>query len=258
MAKSGAGIQRAKLLRRGELLEAATVAWNVLEGIVAVVAGVLASSVALVGFGIDSFVETASAAVVGWRLHAERSGHVDEERAEVLERQAGRIAGVLLLGLAAYIIIDAGRRLLGYGPQARESVLGIVVTAIALVVTPFLGRAKLRTAAALGSGALRTDAYETMTCAWLSLTTLVGLVLNAALGWWWADPVAALAIVPLVIREGLEGWRGEDDSAHRPGRWDRMQQQAAWEALTKTSSNGPGLNEHRGAGPIRPDRLGRT
>jgi divalent metal cation (Fe/Co/Zn/Cd) transporter len=208
---SGTGIERARLLRRGELLEAATVAWNVVEGVVAVVAGALASSVALIGFGVDSFVETVSAAVVGRRLHAERSGRADEERAEVLERRAGRIAGVLLLALAAYIIVDAGRRLLGYGPEARESLLGIVVTAIALVVMPLLGRAKLSTAAALGSGALRADAYETVTCAWLSLTTLAGLVLNATLGWWWADPLAALAIVPLAVREGLEGWRGEHD-----------------------------------------------
>jgi hypothetical protein len=97
---SRAGIERARHLRRGQLLEAATVAWNVVEGIVAVIAGVLASSIALVGFGVDSFVETASGAVVGWRLHAELSGRADEERAEVLERRAGRIAGVLLLGLA--------------------------------------------------------------------------------------------------------------------------------------------------------------
>jgi len=208
---SRAGNERAQLLRRGELLEVATVAWNVVEGIVAVAAGVLASSVALVGFGIDSFVETASGAVVGWRLHAELNSRADEERAEALERRAGRIAGALLLGLAAYITIDAGRRLLGYGAEARESVLGIVLTAISLVVMPLLGWAKLRTASALGSGALRTDAYETITCAWLSLTTLTGLVLNAALGWWWADPLAALVIVPLVVREGIEGWRGEHD-----------------------------------------------
>jgi len=208
---SRAGIERSQLLRRGELLEVATVAWNVIEGIIAVAAGVLASSVALVGFGIDSFVETASGTVVGWRLHAELSSHADEERAEAMERRAGRVAGVLLLGLAAYIIIDAGRRLLGYGAEARESVLGIVVTAISLVVMPLLGWAKLRTAGALRSGALRADAYETITCAWLSLTTLVGLVLNAALGWWWADPLAALVIVPLAVREGLEGWRGDHD-----------------------------------------------
>jgi divalent metal cation (Fe/Co/Zn/Cd) transporter len=200
---------RPRLLRRGILLEAATVGWNVVEGVIAVSAGVLASSVALIGFGLDSFVETTSGAVVWWRLRAELVGHLDDERAEALEHRAGRIAGALLLGLAVYIVIDAGRRLLGLGAEARESRLGVILTAISLVVMPVLGWVKLRTAAALRSGALRADAYETIACSWLSLTTLVGLLLNAALGWWWADPLAALAVVPLVVREGLEGWRGE-------------------------------------------------
>jgi divalent metal cation (Fe/Co/Zn/Cd) transporter len=205
----GAEAERAVLLRRGELLEVATVAWNVLEGGVAVAAGVLASSVALIGFGVDSFVETASGAVVGWRLYSELRGHGDEAGAEALERRTGRIAGALLLGLALYILVDAGRRLLGFGAEARESRLGIVLTAVAAVVMPLLGWAKLRTADALQSGALRADAYETIACAWLSAATSAGLILNAALGWRWADPVAALAIVPLAVREGLEGWRGE-------------------------------------------------
>jgi divalent metal cation (Fe/Co/Zn/Cd) transporter len=201
---------RRQWLRRGIGLEAATVGWNVIEGVIAVSAGVLASSVALIGFGVDSFVETTSGAVVWWRLRAELVGHLDDdERAEALEHRAGRIAGALLLGLALYVVIDAGRRLSGFGAEAQGSRLGMVLTAISLVVMPVLGWAKLRTAAALGSGALRADAYETIACSWLSLTTLAGLVLNAAFGWWWADPVAALAIVPLVVREGLEGWRGQ-------------------------------------------------
>ena len=211
MINSTTQTERLALLRRGQLLEAATVGWNLLEGIVAVSAGALASSVALIGFGIDSFVETVSGAIVAWRLLSELHGRADKAGVGALERRAGRIAGALLLGLASYIAIDAGRRLLGFGAEARESVLGIALTAISLVVMPLLGRAKLRTASALGSGALRADAYETITCAWLSLTTLTGLVLNAALGWWWADPVAALVIVPLVVREGIEGWRGEHD-----------------------------------------------
>lgn len=207
-------MDRAPLLRRGVWLAGATVGWNIIEGVIAVTAGVLASSVALIGFGVDSFVETASGAVVGWRLRAELTGHADRERAEAMERRAGRIAGALLLGLAIYIVIDAGRRLLGFGTEAQESTVGIGLTTISLVVMPLLGWAKLRTAASLRSGALRADAYETITCSWLSLTTLVGLVLNAALGWRWADPLAALAIVPLAAREGLAGWRGEchDDS----------------------------------------------
>jgi divalent metal cation (Fe/Co/Zn/Cd) transporter len=205
-------MDRTAMLRRGVLFEVASVGWNIVEGVVAIAAGVPASSVALIGFGIDSFVETASAAVVGWRLRAELAGDPDDERVERLERSAGRIAGALLLGLAVYIVIDAGRRLLGFGAEARGSLVGIALTAVSSVVMPLLGVAKLRTARALSSGAMRADAYETMACAWLSLTTLAGLALNAALGWWWADPLAALAIVPLVIREGLEGWRAEPES----------------------------------------------
>lgn len=202
-------MDRATLLRRGVLLEGATVGWNVVEGVIAISAGAIASSVALIGFGVDSFVETASGAVVGWRLRAELNGHADEERIEHLEQRAGRIAGTLLLGLAVYIVIDAGRRLLGFGAEAQESLVGIALTAISLLVMPFLGWVKLRTSSALRSGALKADAYETIACSWLSLTTLLGLVLNAAFGWWWADPLAALAILPLVVREGLEGFRGE-------------------------------------------------
>lgn len=201
-------LQRAGLLRRGLLLSGATFSWNVLEGIIAVAAGVVASSVALIGFGIDSFVETASAAVVGWRLLDELRRR-ERERAEAVERGAARIAGALLLFLALYIVIDAGRRLLGFGAEAEESLLGIILTAVSLAVMPLLGWAKLRTARALGSRALRVDAYETITCAWLSLTTLLGLGLNALFGLWWADPVAALVLVPLIVREGLEGLRAD-------------------------------------------------
>jgi cation diffusion facilitator family transporter len=207
-------IPRERLLRRGVWLEVATVGWNVIEGVIAVAAGTLASSVALIAFGIDSFVETTSGAVLWWRLRAELTGVDDPEHLERIERRASRVAGAILMALAVYIVIDAGRRLLGLGEEARESRLGIVLTAISLAVMPILGWAKLRTAAALGSRALRADAYETIACAWLSLATLAGLGLNAALGWWWADPVAALAIVPLVVREGLESWRGEGEESN--------------------------------------------
>ena len=196
------------MLRRGLLLEGITVAWNLLEGVIAVGAGVVSGSVALIGFGIDSFVETTSAVVVGWRLAGELRGR-SAEASERSERRASRIAGALLLVLAVYVVIDAGRRLLGFGEEAEPSLLGIILTAVSLAVMPFLGWVKLRTARALNSRALRADAYETIACAWLSLTTLVGLVLNALLGWWWADPLAALCLVPLIVREGLEGWRGE-------------------------------------------------
>lgn len=201
---------RRALLRRGFLLEIVTVAWNLIEGIVAVIAGMLAGSVALIGFGIDSFIETASAIVVGWRLRAEMKGQ-SPERAEAIERRTERVAGGLLLLLALYILVDAARRLLGYGGRSEESLLGIVLTAVSLVAMPLLAWAKLRTATALRSGALRADAYETIACAWLSFTTLTGLTLNAALGWWWADPAAALILVPLIAREGIEGLSGEDE-----------------------------------------------
>jgi divalent metal cation (Fe/Co/Zn/Cd) transporter len=204
-------MDRAACLRRGVLFQAASVGWNIAEGVIALAAGAPASSIALIGFGIDSFVETASAAVVGWRLRAELAGKVDDERVERLERRAGRIAGALLLALALYIVIDAGRRLVGFGAEPRESLVGIALTAVSSVVMPVLGMAKLRVVRQLASGAMRADAYETIACSWLSLTTLAGLLLNAALGWWWADPLAALAIVPLVVREGLAGWRGEPE-----------------------------------------------
>ena len=118
-----------------------------------------------------------------------------------------QVAGALLLLLSAYIVFDAGWRLLGYGSPAEESIVGIVLTAVSLVVMPFFGWAKLRAARELGSSALRADAYETIACAWLSLTTLSGLVLNAWFGWDWADPLAALVLVPLIVREGLEAWQ---------------------------------------------------
>jgi divalent metal cation (Fe/Co/Zn/Cd) transporter len=199
---------RRQLVRRGILLEAAVIAWNLVEGIVAVTAGLVASSVALLGFGIDSFIELASAVVVLRRLVKEARGQSAAE-AEILETRARRIAGALLLALAVYITIESGRRLLDYGSEAEKSYIGMALTALSLIAMPLLGLAKLRTAAMLGSRALRADAFETIACAWLSLATLVGLSLNATLGWTWADPIAALLIVPLLAREGREGWRGE-------------------------------------------------
>jgi cation diffusion facilitator family transporter len=205
---------RAQSVRRAFLLEVLTVAWNLVEGLIAVIAGLLAGSVALLGFGIDSFIETASGTVVGYRMYAEMSGAADRERIERIEKTTSQIAGALLLALAAYILVDAGARLLGYGDRAEETLVGIVLTAVSLAVMPILGRAKLRAAREIGSGALRADAYETITCAWLSLTTLAGLLLNATFGWWWADPLAALVLVPLLVREGREALRGDHCGCH--------------------------------------------
>lgn len=201
---------RRRALRRGMWLNGILIVWNIAEGIIGVIAGLLAGSVALLGFSIDSGIEVLSAVIVWWRLRAELHGTTEDGAAE-LEERTERIAGGLLLLLAAYLIIDAGRRLLGAGPEAEESLIGIALTAVSLVVMPVLGWMKLRTAQELGSGALRADAFETITCAWLSLTTLIGLSLNATLGWSGADPVAALIIVPLIVREGLEAFGGDDD-----------------------------------------------
>jgi divalent metal cation (Fe/Co/Zn/Cd) transporter len=204
---------RGRLLRRGLWLSLATVAWNVVEAIVAIAAGAIASSVALISFGIDSSVEIISALVVSWRILRELRGR-GAQNTDLLERRAARITGGLLLLLAVYILVDAGRRLLGWGEEAQASLVGIALTGLSLLVMPLLGWAKLRTAHGLQSAAMRADAFETITCAWLSLTTLSGLALNAAFGWSWADPLAAILIIPLIVREGIEGWQsgGTDDS----------------------------------------------
>jgi divalent metal cation (Fe/Co/Zn/Cd) transporter len=201
---------RADLIRRGLRLAVLTVIWNVLEGSIAVASGLMAGSIALVGFGIDSFIETTSAVVIGWRFSYEMRGKLPRQ-VEKAEAWSARIAGALLLALASYILLDSSRRLLGIGYEPEPSMVGIALTAVSLAVMPLLGRAKLRIAERLDSKALRADAYESITCAWLSATTLVGLTVNAVSGWWWADPLAALVLIPLIVREGLEGLRGGED-----------------------------------------------
>ena len=202
-------MDRIALLRRGVTLEGVTVGYNALEGIVAIAAGLAASSVALTGFGIDSIIEVASGALLWWRLRAELGS---APLGPTVERRAARGAGFLLLALGVYIVIESARRLLT-GDRPETSLVGIVLTALSLIVMPLLARAKLSVAASLGSRALRADAHETIVCAWLSATTLLGLGLNALLGWWWADPVAALAMLPLIVREGIEAWKGEGENA---------------------------------------------
>src|SRR2546427_272033 len=198
-------MNRVALLRRGVVLEGVTVGYNALEGIIAILAGLAAGSVALTGFGMDSVIEVASGVVLWWRLRAELGAvHVGP----AVEARAARWAGVLLLALAVYIVAESGRRLLT-GDRPGESVVGIVLMVLSLIVMPLLARAKLRLAASLGSRALRADAHETIVCAWLSATTVLGLGLNVGLGWWWAGPVAALAMLPLIVREGVKAWRGE-------------------------------------------------
>jgi divalent metal cation (Fe/Co/Zn/Cd) transporter len=183
-----------------------TVAWNVVEAVVALAAGAIAGSVALISFGIDSSVEIISAVIVSRRLWREYRGSAGQNT-DLLEMRAARITGGLLLLLAVYIVVDAGRRLIGFGEDADASLAGIALTGVSLLVMPLLGWAKLHTAHNLHSAAMRADAFETIACAWLSLTTLLGLALNAALGWSWADPLAAMLITPMIVREGIEGWQ---------------------------------------------------
>ncbi len=202
-------MQRTRWIRRGLHLSILSVAWNIIEGTVALASGAAAGSVALVSFGIDSFIETASAVVVGWRFSYEMHGK-SEAQAEKAEAWAGRVTGTLLLALAVFILLESGRRFLGIGREPEPSGTGIALTVISLIVMIVLRRAKLRAAEILESKALRADAYETTACAWLSATTLGGLVLNALLGWWWADPLAAIALLPFILREGLEGVRAAE------------------------------------------------
>lgn len=197
-------MDRPALIRRGQLLEYATVGYNSLEGAIAIGAGLVAGSVALVGFGFDSVIEVISGLTLLWRL----SSDANETTRESVEQRALRIVGISFLLLAAYVLFDAGKSLLRREPP-DESMIGIAIAALSLVVMPLLVRAKRRVAAAIGSRALAADATQTALCTYLSAILLAGLALNATLGWWWADPVAALVMVPIIVREGLEGIRGE-------------------------------------------------
>jgi divalent metal cation (Fe/Co/Zn/Cd) transporter len=186
-------------------LEYFTAAWGLLEAVVAVVAGIAAGSVALLSFGLDSVVETFSAGILIWRLKA------PEGHGEVAERKARKVVGVTFFLIAAYILYESGTKLFLHEPP-RASLPGIVLAAVALVVMLWLMVAKRRVAARINSRALAADAAETGVCAWMSAALLLGLGLNAWLGWWWADPVAALALLPIILREGFEGVRGEECS----------------------------------------------
>ena len=194
-------------------LNLATIAYNSLEGVIALVAGALASSVALVGFGLDSLIELAASLTALWRLHSD----LDPARRERAECVSLRVIGALFLALAAYVAVDAARALL-QREAPSQSTAGIVIAALSVVVMPLLARAKRRVGLQLGSGALAAESEQTSLCAYLSAILLGGLLLSALIGWWWADPVAALAMVPIIAREGIEGIRGRsacDDDASR-------------------------------------------
>jgi divalent metal cation (Fe/Co/Zn/Cd) transporter len=205
-------VERARLVRRGRYLEYFTIGYNSLEGLIAVAAGLLAGSIALVGFGFDSLIEVTSGALLLWRLHAD----VDPVKRERVEAITLRLVGICFLVLALYVIYDSVESLLRH-KAPDESLIGIILAAVSLVVMPLLVRAKRRVARSINSGALMADSKQTELCTYLSAILLGGLLLNALLGWWWADPIAALIMVPIIVKEGIEALRGErcsDDECH--------------------------------------------
>jgi len=210
-------LSRSALATRGKRLAWLTMTWNSLEAVIALVAGAVAGSVALTGFGVDSVIELTAGGAAMWRLHADASP-TRREHAELVTR---RIVGSAFLGLALYVAWEAVATLLSRrAPDV--SVTGMVLAALSLLVMPLLARAKRRVATGLSSRALTAEAMQTDVCAWLSAILLGGLVLRATLGWWWADPVAGLAMVPLLVREGVGGLRGQDtcgcgDTCHLEG-----------------------------------------
>ncbi|MEV0679250.1 cation transporter [Actinosynnema sp. NPDC050436] len=191
--------RRAVLIRRVRLLVAATITYNVVEAVVAVTAGTVASSTALIGFGLDSIIEVASAATVAWQF----SGTDPQAR----EQTALKVIAVSFFALAAYVTVESARALFG-AVEAEHSGVGIALAAVSLVVMPFLSVAQRRAGRELGSAGAVADSKQTLLCTYLSGVLLVGLVLNSLLGWSWVDPVAALAIAAVAVKEGRETWRG--------------------------------------------------
>jgi len=198
--RAGDPERRAVLTRRVRWLVGATITYNLVEAVVALTAGTIASSAALIGFGLDSVIEVASAAAVAWQF----SGRDPAAR----ERVALRIIAFSFFALAAYVTAEAVRSLLG-AAEAEPSPVGIVLAALSLVIMPFLSFAQRRTGRELGSNSAVADSKQTLLCTYLSGVLLLGLVLNATLGWSWADPVVALVIAAVAVREGLTAWRGE-------------------------------------------------
>jgi divalent metal cation (Fe/Co/Zn/Cd) transporter len=198
--------------RIGLWLVAATMAYNVAEGVIALWAGVRAGSIALVGFGLDSYIECAAAAALLWRLTLEaRDAH--PEAIEQSEQRVHRFVGATFVALALYVLGQAGWTLVT-GNAPEESLVGIILAAASLVIMPLVAWGKLHAAQAMYSAALRSEAKETLACSYLSLTLLLGLVANAVAGWWWADPLAALLMVPWLVKEGMEGLRGGQGCDH--------------------------------------------
>jgi divalent metal cation (Fe/Co/Zn/Cd) transporter len=203
---AAAPVTRERLLRRSAMLAWFTIAWNSIEGLAGIAAGIIAGSIALVGFGVDSYVEVFAGAVILWRVAQERHGHQASERAE---RRAVRLIAITFFVLAAGVGIESIRKV-ATGTKPSESAFGIVLAVVSLIVMPLLARAKRRVGEQLASRAVIADATETSLCVYLSAILLAGLGLNALFGWWWADPLAALGIVYVAGREGVEHWRTDE------------------------------------------------
>lgn len=199
-------VERQAVVRRGLWLNYTTLGYNSLESVIGLGAGLAAGSVALVGFGADSLIELAASSTALWRLHSDHRVH-HRARNEVI---AQRVIGASFVLLAAGVAVEALRSL-WTGAAPEESLPGILLAAASVIVMPMLARAKRQVAESMSSGALASEATQTMLCAYLSAILLVGLLLNAAFGWWWADPLAALAMVPIIGREGWEALNGRSD-----------------------------------------------
>jgi divalent metal cation (Fe/Co/Zn/Cd) transporter len=195
---------REAVARRGKNVEYFTIAWNSVEGLVAIAAGAVAGSISLVGFGIDSFIEVISGSVLLWRMSVDADIH----RRERNEKLSLRVVGLCFLALAVYVGYESISNLVTR-KSPEHSIPGIVLACVSLVVMPLLSRAKKKVGSELGSVAMHADAKQADFCVYLSAILLIGLVLNLALGWWWADPIAALVMVPIIGKEGIEGTRAK-------------------------------------------------
>lgn len=220
--------EKVRLGRRAKILAGVSVTYNVIEAVVAIAAGLVAGSVALVGFGLDSVVEVSSGLIILWQF----SHRIPESR----ERRALRLLALSFFALAAYVGWESARALI-VGSEPDASPVGIVLASVSLIVMPFISYAQRRTGRALGSNAVYADGTQTLLCTYLSAVLLVGLLLNATLGWSWADPIAGLVIAAVAVREGIEAWKGEGCCA--PMERDGEAEGAACEDGCCATTSGP-------------------
>ncbi len=211
MTSGASALERSAFVRRGLRLEYLTLGWNSLEALIAIGAGLIAGSIALVGFGFDSVVECASGAVLVWRLRTD----ADIRRRERVEQISLKLVGASFLLLAVYVAYEALKNLLSHHAP-EHSIPGIILAFASLLVMPLLARAKRHVAKNLNSSAMHADSRQTDLCAYLSAILLGGLVLYATVGWWWADPTAALIMVPIIVKEGVDALRDKNCGCESP------------------------------------------